>query len=258
MDERIPRVLALVGTGDSSNIVLRAIDGACDLVAVVEEDRVSKKRLIRARLRRLGPWKVADQLIFQVAISPTLARLSKTRADAIRERAAMNAEPLTDDRVRRVENINETDIATLLAEFQPDVVVINGTRILRSSLLDAISVPVLNIHAGITPAYRGVHGGYWALREGHRELCGVTVHLVDSGIDTGGVIAQTSIEPTDADNFATYPLLQLEAGIPMLLDAVRDAANDRLKEVESLSTESSLYYHPGASVWLSGLISGVK
>ena len=42
------------------------------------------------------------------------------------------------------------------------------------------------MHAGITPQYRGVHGGYWAVVNNDPEHCGVTIHFVDKGIDTGG------------------------------------------------------------------------
>ena len=66
--------------------------------------------------------------------------------------------------------------------------------------------------AGITPLYRGVHGAYWALAEGRRDLCGVTVHRVDAGIDTGEVLAQVLIDPTPQDNFVTYPWLQVAEG----------------------------------------------
>ena len=48
-----------------------------------------------------------------------------------------------------------------------------------------MACPVINMHAGITLRYRGVHGGYWALAEQHPEWVGTTVHLVDPGIDTG-------------------------------------------------------------------------
>ena len=55
-----------------------------------------------------------------------------------------------------------------------------------SPLLEAVPAVFLNTLAGITPSYRGVHGAYWALVQRQPDACGVTVHLVDAGIDTGG------------------------------------------------------------------------
>ena len=73
---------------------------------------------------------------------------------------------------------------------------------------------------GSRPATAGVHGGYWALREGRPDLAGSTVHLVDPGIDTGGILAQTTFTPDGADSIATYPFLHLACAIPLLLDQV--------------------------------------
>ena len=78
------------------------------------------------------------------------------------------------------------------------------------------AVRSINMHAGITPRYRGVHGGYWALAEQHPEWVGTTVHLVDPGIDTGGILAQATFEVTGEDTIATYPDLHLVHGLPLL------------------------------------------
>jgi len=131
--------------------------------------------------------------------------------------------------------------------LHPSVVVVNGTRIISRPLLDALDCPIINTHAGITPRFRGVHGGYWALVQGTPELVGTTVHLVDQGIDTGGVLAQATFEPTRADTVATYPYLHLAAGLPLLADQLA-----RLREVGDLTPvpasglpdESRLYLHP--------------
>src|SRR5206468_1975891 len=74
-----------------------------------------------------------------------------------------------------------------------------------------------------------VHGAYWALAENDATHCGVTVHLVDAGIDTGGILAQSQITPTARDNFATYGMLQTAIGLRLLRDVVlpRLLAGDR-------------------------------
>ena len=96
------------------------------------------------------------------------------------------------------------------------MVVVHGTRIISARVLQAMACPVVNMHAGITPRYRGVHGGYWALAEGHPEWVGTTVHLVDPGVDTGGILAQATFEVSDEDTIATYPDLHLVHGLALL------------------------------------------
>jgi methionyl-tRNA formyltransferase len=99
------------------------------------------------------------------------------------------------------------------------------------------------MHAGITPKYRGVHGAYWAQVARDAQHAGVTIHLVDPGIDTGGILYQARITPEASDNYCTYPLLQIAAGRPLLLQAVSDALNHQTQVLGS-TLPSRLYFHP--------------
>jgi folate-dependent phosphoribosylglycinamide formyltransferase PurN len=146
-----------------------------------------------------------------------------------------------------------------LRVHEPDVVVINGTRVIGKRVLDCVEAPFINTHTGITPAYRGVHGAYWALAEGKPELAGVTVHYVDTGIDTGAVIAQALIHPGPEDNFHTYPTLQLAAGLPLLEEAVLITQRNGVRTRKPLTAASRLYYHPGLTQYLTRRIrDGVR
>ena len=54
------------------------------------------------------------------------------------------------------------------------------------------------------------------------------MHLVDEGVDTGGVLYQARIAPTLADNFPTYFYLQAAAARPLAVKAVEDALAGRI------------------------------
>src|SRR5262249_43615919 len=51
---------------------------------------------------------------------------------------------------------------------------------------------VLNAHMGLLPAYRGMNVAEWAALEG--ATVGCTVHLIDSGIDTGPMLATQEVD----------------------------------------------------------------
>ncbi|MDQ4041594.1 MAG: formyl transferase, partial [Actinomycetota bacterium] len=102
----------------------------------------------------------------------------------------------------------------------------------------------LNVHAGITPLYRGVHGGYWALAEDRPDLVGTTVHLVDEGVDTGPVVERRTFSVEREDSFATYPYLHTAHGLPGLLAAVERALAGELRPVDPLDLPSRVRYHP--------------
>jgi folate-dependent phosphoribosylglycinamide formyltransferase PurN len=149
----------------------------------------------------------------------------------------------------RVTSANAPETLEALRDLKPDVIVVNGTRILSRALLGGAPAPFINMHAGITPLYRGVHGGYWALAQGDPANCGVTVHLVDPGVDTGEVLYQARVQPTPRDSYFTYPYLQLAAGVPLLLRAVEDALQGRLAPMRAQGS-SAQWSHPGLTGYL--------
>jgi methionyl-tRNA formyltransferase len=145
--------------------------------------------------------------------------------------------------------VNDEATLALLRGLRPSVVVVHGTRVIAPHVLRGLPCPVVNLHAGITPGYRGVHGGYWALVEGRAELAGATVHVVDEGIDTGPVLAQATFAPTAADSIVTYPYLQLACGLPLLVEEVRRLLADGLAPAAAPTrpggeVESRLRWHP--------------
>ena len=104
-----------------------------------------------------------------------------------------------------------------------------------------------------------VRRGPGQLVERRREACGVTAHLVDTGIDTGNILGQAMIDPTPQDNFVTYRYLQLAAGHPLLKQAVRSVIDGQLAPVPAPEGESKLWSHPTITEYLRYRVSrGVK
>lgn len=224
-------------------------------VDVVVEEHVSLKAFLRNRIRKLGFSKVASQVAFMTTINPILKRVSKKRLKEIIAAHDLDLAPPSSP--IKVDSVNSRDTIEAIKRLQPNVIVVNGTRIISRDVLNCTSVPFINIHAGITPAYRGAHGGYWALYENRPEQCGVTVHLVDPGIDTGEVIGQALIMPTKSDNFTTYPFLQLAAALPILGDAITRALNRSLTFYPVFG-RTAIWYHPGLLQYLLARLRGVR
>ena len=189
-----------------------------DLV-VVQEDPVSRVQLVRRRLKKLGPVTVLGQLLFMILVVPFLEWRSSVRIEDIKRQFGMDDSPMTG--VLHVASVNSEEARQVMREIDPALVVVCGTRIIGAKTLRSVRSPIINYHAGITPAYRGVHGGYWALAEQRPDLVGSTVHLVDEGIDTGGVVEQRIFEVSGRDSFVTYPYLHLAAAMPAIVSVAR-------------------------------------
>lgn len=86
-----------------------------------------------------------------------------------------------------------------VAVHQPDLVVSAGfMKILGARFLERFPNRVINTHPALLPAFPGTHAVADALAEGVK-VTGSTVHLVDSGVDTGPIVAQRAVdvEPDD-------------------------------------------------------------
>ncbi|QQS47678.1 MAG: formyl transferase [Acidobacteriota bacterium] len=238
------KIVILAAPGVSTNILFHAIDDLYPVERVILEQPVSRMEFLRWRVKRLGLLKVLGQVLFQVLIVPVLNINGSKRIRRIIVSRGLNDSSIDPGRVSRVASANADETIGILRSAEPDLVIINGTRILSERVLSSISAPFINIHAGITPLYRGVHGAYWALVEDDPESCGVTVHLVDKGIDTGGILAQERIYPGDDDNFDTYPILQLAAGINALYLLLPDILEGRINRLDPPGGPSRLWSHP--------------
>lgn len=250
-------ILLLGQEGDSTRIVYNHLRKAYGDFPVIIENGVAKKNLIKNRVRKLGLPRVALQLAFMVGMRPILSRIYKQRVDEIIQAAKLDTDPIPNSVITRVESANSPQTLSLLRGKAPKVIVVNGTRIISKSVLDGIDAVFINTHMGITPAYRGVHGGYWALHQNDAENFGVTVHLVDPGVDTGSIIAQARISPTSRDAFPTYPYLQIAAALPLIKEAVASGLDGSLRPA-NLEGASALWYHPTIFQYLGGLFRGVR
>lgn len=87
----------------------------------------------------------------------------------------------------------EKALLQLLQEQQIDLIVLAGyMRIIGQTLLSYYSNRILNIHPSLLPSFPGLHGIKDAYEYGVK-VTGVTVHLVDDGVDTGPIIAQEPV-----------------------------------------------------------------
>jgi methionyl-tRNA formyltransferase len=239
---RTDRVVVLTCEGEPGRIAARYLAARFPATTVIVEDPVPRSLLLLRRIKRLGFVQVLGQLAF-MAFQRVQQTASRWRAAEIIREAGLDPRWPDESEVIRVPSVNSPECIGHLQRLQPQAILVVGTRIIASEVLRAVDAPFINYHAGVTPKYRGVHGGYWAQAEGDHRNFGVTIHLVDAGIDTGDVLYQARLAPTAKDNYSTYPYLQLAAALPLLERAARDAAAGTLR-TEKVDLPSHLWSHP--------------
>lgn len=118
--------------------------------------------------------------------------------------AGLRAEEIVEPKFRtRLSPEVEEGLVRTLKEAGVDLVVLAGyMRMVKSTTLDAFPRRVINIHPSLLPKFPGLEAWKQALEAGE-SVTGCTVHYVDSGMDTGEIIAQESVPVLPDDTAAS-------------------------------------------------------
>ncbi|WP_182377461.1 phosphoribosylglycinamide formyltransferase [Nocardioides sp. WS12] len=117
-------------------------------------------------------------------------------------------------------------LADKVGAFEPDVVVLAGfMKLVGTTFLDAFGGRTVNTHPALSPSFPGMHGPREALEYGVK-VTGATLFIVDAGVDTGAIVAQTAVPVDDDDTEATLHERIKVAERAMLVDAVGKMARE--------------------------------
>lgn len=112
--------------------------------------------------------------------------------------------------------------------FQPDYLVLAGfMRILAPSVVRKFEGRMMNTHPALLPSFPGAHPVRDTLAHGVK-VTGCTVHLVDDGVDTGPIIAQTTVPVLDGDDEPTLTERIKVAERALLVETVGRIAREGL------------------------------
>lgn len=248
-------LVVLTAGGPLANIVVNGLIARLGPLTVIEERPEPKTAVIRRRARMLGWIPALGQAAFGLA--QRVLWSNNERIAEIWRTHGLDPAPPRHVAIHSVSSVNAPECRALLQSLGPRAVAVYGTRILKSATLAATPAPFINYHAGINPKYRGQHPGYWALAEGDAENAGVTVHLVDEGVDTGAVLYQTRVAFAPDDTIASYQHLQAAHALPLFARAIEDALAGRLAP-RHVDLPSHQYFPPTLWGYLAtGLMRGV-
>jgi methionyl-tRNA formyltransferase len=138
---------------------------------------------------------------------------------AARERGLPVFEPL---------HPNREDFISEAARLAPDLILAVGyLNRLGERLLALPRVMAANFHASLLPAYRGKHPVFWALRNGEK-WCGMTVHVMDAGLDTGDIIFQVRVRTRRDDSVGSLYDRIMDRSEPLVARLVECAARGKV------------------------------
>ena len=110
-----------------------------------------------------------------------------------------------------------------LVEYNIELVILSGyMRLLSADFVARWEQKVVNIHPSLLPDFPGAHAHRDVIAAGV-DISGCTVHFVDSGMDTGEIIAQceVAVMPNDDENTLANRIKTYEHILyPLVVDAI--------------------------------------
>lgn len=197
---KTPRVLVTAGFDRAPHVLtlvelLRRKETQIEGIMVVTPYSIKRLRFL---IRQRGPsfLKSAVRRLLGGRKKPKPGPQSKGSRDALA--GMMNDHGITATSLRKwarthevpyqtVNSINDPDVVAWVEDVQPDWVVYGGGGILHNAFIDAAKGRILNAHAGPLPEIRGMNACEWSILLGYNPA--VTIHLINRGIDTGGILS---------------------------------------------------------------------
>ena len=131
--------------------------------------------------------------------------------------------------VSLVPDFNSQICENLVNSLKPDIIILGGARIIKDHILKIPQYGVLNAHPGLLPKYRGIDVIRWAIY--HGDPIGVTVHFVNSGVDTGEIIATREITIENGDTVAELKKKAMQIAGELMSEVVKALVQN--KQIDS-------------------------
>lgn len=120
------------------------------------------------------------------------------------------------------------ELGAQLDVWQPDLVVLSGLmRLLPSDLVERWAPRIVNTHPAHLPEFPGAHGVRDALAAGVAQS-GASVIIVDTGVDTGPILAQERVPVLEGDDEHSLHERIKPVERRLLIDVVRRIATGEL------------------------------
>ena len=142
----------------------------------------------------------------------------------------------------QVRNINDEDNLKFIQEFNSDLGVIFGGRILKKHIINTPKFGSLNIHKHNAEKYRGGgQTGFVECLEGDQKIC-VTIHYASEQVDAGDVVKMESFQIDRYDNDVSIAIKADTLGIELYYKCICDVLQGNAKRIIQNNIGAKIYY----------------
>jgi phosphoribosylglycinamide formyltransferase 1 len=134
-------------------------------------------------------------------------------------------------------------IYEIIKEFNPDLMIVFGSSIIKEPLLSLKPNKFINLHLGISPYYKGSGTNFWPFVNQELEYVGSTILHLDPGIDTGDIITHVRPKIEIDDNVHTVGCKVIKESVSVIIQIIEKIRNgENLKRVKQWEEENEKYY----------------
>ena len=128
-------------------------------------------------------------------------------------------------------DLNKCSKNLLLDFLKSDVYIVFGSSYIKGELADfLVEQHAINIHAGVSPYYRGTDCNFWALFDGNPHLAGTTIHLLSKGLDSGPILyhAMSNIKI----NSFEYTMSTIKSAFHSIAERIKDNSIFKINPID--------------------------
>jgi len=146
--------------------------------------------------------------------------------------------------VMQADNINSKETIKSLKDFDPDILIVVGTKKLNSELFGIAKIGAINLHTGILPFYRGADSEFWALFNNDPFNIGITIHFIDENLDSGDILLSEYQKVKPGDTYKMLKSKNISLGITKLKEAISLIESGKYQRKKQLMAHEGLYRTP--------------
>lgn len=176
-----------------------------EIEVIIENNKKNRNRTIKKKFHKLNLF---EKFLFPLDLL-SLVIYKKRINTFLKKKLNLVSEEINQYNVSRIQDINSQEVYKKISEFNPDLVFVRGTTIIKEPLINHGYKYFLNIHGGIVPNYRNVHGQFWSYYFRDYENMGSSILHITKGIDNGNIAITSPLDeaPKDLKNLHLETLI---------------------------------------------------
>lgn len=226
------RIVLWVGNESNQKALANKIGNDSEIVGIVTESRKGKRKITFAKLFEKG---------IEILMLSNISRSWLSMKSFYENKFPIWPDvPIID-----TENINSENIYEFTKALNPDLIVVSGTSMIRKRLLSINpSIGIINLHTGLSPYIKGgPNCTNWCISTDQFEFIGNTVMWIDSGIDTGKIIATELTSFTGHESLTEVHIKVMEHAHELYVRTINKLSTTNLSGVKQDSIVNGKTYY---------------